>query len=153
MAFLKHYWFGILTGLIIFIGLVMFILILLAPRQDLQRRGFIPCTETMAGQLIACDRRIGCVLGTILDNSWCDIKVIGRGAKDWLAGRQTAPWSNYIFKPELPEDELFDQAAREEYFQNNPDAYQEMQELKKLNEELENDNSQSDIVDPAEQPK
>lgn len=153
MAFLKHYWFGILTGLIIFIGLIMFVLILLSPRQDLQRRGFIPCTEDMAERLIACDRQIGCVMGAIMENSWCDAKVIGRGVKNWLSGKQSAPWSNYIFIPELPADELFDEAAQKEYFQNNPDSLQEMQELKQLNEELENDNSQSDIVDPAEQPE
>lgn len=63
---------------------------------------------------------------------------------------QPAPWSNYIFIPELPEDENFDNAARAEYFKTNPDIAVEMQDLKQLNKELENE--QPDF-NPAEQPE
>lgn len=153
MAFIRNYWFGIVTGLIIFVALAMFILILLAPRQDVQRRGFIPCTEAMAEEIISCDRQIVCVLKAILNNSWCDAKVIGKGIKNWLSGQQPTPWSNYIFQPELPTDELFDEAAKAEYLQTNPDMIQEMEQLKQFNEELENDSSRPDEIDPTEQPQ
>ncbi|MFR8205278.1 MAG: hypothetical protein ACLU99_02275 [Alphaproteobacteria bacterium] len=67
-----------------------------------------------------------------------------------MSGKQPAPWSNYIFIPELPEDENFDNAARAEYFKTNPDIAVEMQDLKQLNKELENE--QPDF-NPAEQPE
>lgn len=90
------------------------------------------------------------MLKAVLGNSWCDAKVVAGGAKAWVSGKQPAPWSNYIFIPELPEDENFDNAARAEYFKTNPDIAVEMQDLKQLNKELENE--QPDF-NPAEQPE
>lgn len=140
MNFIKTHWFGLLTGAVIFVFFVMFILILLSPRQDLQRRGFIPCTETMADALLECsDHKISCLVKAVVKNSACDLRVIGRGMKDWASGKQPAPWSNYIFIPELPPQDSFDEEARAEYLKKNPNTKQEMLELKKLNEELENE--------------
>lgn len=42
MNFLKRHWFGLITGLFIFCVLVLFVLVLLSPRQDAKKRGFIP---------------------------------------------------------------------------------------------------------------
>ncbi len=153
MQFIKKYWFGLITGMIVFIFLGVFILVLLSPRQDAQRRGFIPCTEAMAEHLSGCrdDGGIGCMLGGILQNSWCELKVIGKGIKLWVSGQQSAPWSNYIFVPEIPQvDEDFDEEARREHLKNNPDFVTEMQELKKLNEELENEQQE---ISADEQPQ
>ena len=42
MNFLKRHWFGLITGLFIFCVLVLFVLVLLSPRQDAKKRGLIP---------------------------------------------------------------------------------------------------------------
>ena len=52
MRFIRHHWFGMITGLIIFAFFSLFILILLSPRQDMLRRGFIPCTEEFVEEII-----------------------------------------------------------------------------------------------------
>ena len=138
MNFIRRYWFGISTGLIIFLCSLLFILVLIAPRQDTLKRGFIPCTEAMAEQIMTCDEnKIVCVLNAVLVNSWCDVKVIYQGVEDWINGKQETPWNNYIFIPELPEDENFNNEARAEYLKNNPDMATEMKQLKKLSEDLE----------------
>ncbi len=153
MQFIKKYWFGIITGTIIFISLILFMLVLLSPRQDSQNRGFIPCTETMVSQLSDCQNSGGimCMFKGILQNSWCEVTVVGRGIKLWISGQQETPWSNYLFVPEkASENDDFDQEARQEYLKNNPDFVSEMQELKKLNEELENEQQE---VSTDEQPQ
>ena len=140
MNFIKTHWFGLITGIIIFFFFILFILVLLSPRQDNLRRGFIPCTETMAENLLSCEEnKFICLIKSVVKNSWCDIKVVGKGIKLWLKGEQTAPWSNYIFVPELTSEEEYARNAKIEYHKNNSDVKQEMQELKKLNEELENE--------------
>ncbi len=139
MYFIKYHWFGLLTGLVIFFFMGLFILVLLSPRADEQKRGFIPCTENMAEQILACENnKIICLLKAVVGNSWCDAKVVGRGIKKWIFGEQKAPWSNYIFIPELPSNHFFDSEAGAEYLKQHPNTKAEMQKLQKLNEELEN---------------
>ena len=153
MNFIKTHWFGLITGIIIFFFFILFILVLLSPRQDNLRRGFIPCTETMAENLLSCEEhKVICLIKSVVKNSWCDTKVVGRGIKLWIKGEQQAPWSNYIFIPELPQDEFFDKEAQAEYFKNNPGTAAEMQQLKELNEQLENDNEQIRVT-PEDQPR
>lgn len=108
----------------------------------------------MAEEVLACDgNKVGCLLSAVVGNSWCDMKVVGRGFKDWLQGRQKAPWSNYIFIPRQAEDEDFSAADRAEYFKTNPDIQSEMQQLQKLNEELEHEENQQQQVSPEQQPE
>jgi hypothetical protein len=52
MNFIRHHWFGVITGLVIFAFLSLFMLILLSPRQDALRRGFIPCTEEFVEDIL-----------------------------------------------------------------------------------------------------
>lgn len=139
MTFIKNHWFGLITGLIIFCFLCLFILVLISPRQDEDKRGFIPCTEAMADKMLACpeEGKAFCMLKAVLGNSWCDAKVIGRGVKNWVTGKQSAPWSNYIFIPRVPVDQ--EDEHLQEYYKNNPNIGAEMQELKELNKELENE--------------
>lgn len=72
MNFLKRHWFGLITGLFIFCVLVLFVLVLLSPRQDAKKRGFIPCTEAMAERMLACPEngKTLCMLKAVLGNSW-----------------------------------------------------------------------------------
>lgn len=138
MDYIKQHWFGIITGIVILGFLLLFVLVLLSPRQDIQKRGFIPCTEAMAAKMLDCqENKVSCMLGAIVANSWCDTKVIGQGMMTWAKGQQKFPWSNYIFVPESVGIDNDDEHLQE-FYQSNPNLNQEMQNLKKLNEELEN---------------
>lgn len=154
MSFIKNHWFGLLGGIVIFVFMSVFVLVLLSPRQDAKSRGFIPCTRQLAEKLLNCpeEHKIRCLFSAIAQNTWCDMKVIGGGFADWAAGKQTAPWSNYIFIPETVRDETFDEEAEAEYLKNNPSPAAEMQKLQKLNEELENEITREE-VDENEKPR
>ncbi len=139
MAYIKNHWFGIGVSLFVVLFILMLILILLAPKQDAKSRGFIPCTEKLVETLLDCERNVWCTSKAIINNSWCDVKVIGRGIKKWLQGKQAAPWSNYIFEPELPLPSFVDEEARQQYLSDNPDVKMEMERLNILRKELENE--------------
>lgn len=150
--FVKLHWFGLILSFLVALFVGVTVLLMIAPKQDLQERGFIPCTLAMIDELSNCERKIVCSIAAITHNSWCDFKVIGKGLVQWLSGTQTRPWSNYIFTPQLPEDEFIDQDARTEYLKQYPNTLQEMQKLKQLGKELENE--QNNIsVDESELPK
>ena len=154
MNFISKYWFGLTTGLIIFIFCMLFILVLLSPRQDIQKRGFIPCTEAMAEKMLACEKnKVFCMLSAVIQNSWCDMKVVGHGIKYWIGGHQSTPWENYIFIPEYPEDEFFDAKAKAEYLEKTPDIEAEMQRLHKLNKELEDAEYKEPEITPEQHPQ
>ncbi len=154
MVFIKHHWFGLLSGAIVFVFMGLFMLVLLSPREDARNRGFIPCTQALAAQLLDCgeEQRIFCVAGAVLQNTWCDMKVVGAGFGGWISGNQAAPWSNYIFIPEKGSDAMFDEAARAEYLKNNPQPALEMEKLRQLNKELENEIIREE-VDEDEKPR
>lgn len=142
-SFIKEYWFGLLISSILLVGFLFFLLILVSPRYDLQKRGFIPCTEELSQNLQTClnQKAYRCAFGEIMKNSWCDAKVIGSGFKLWLKGEQPAPWSNYIFKPELPEDREADELDAEFYApENRPEL--DLLRLQKLNDILEQNNAE-----------
>lgn len=139
MNFFKQHWFGFLITLILGISFLFFVLILLSPRQDAQKRGFIPCTEAMADGILACpqDGYYTCLLKHILQNSWCDTKVIGKGIKSWLTGKQKTPWANYIYTPELPVPENEDSQELRDFYAENPDLRLDMLKLHMLSNELD----------------
>lgn len=144
LGFFKEYWFGMLTSLILLVGFLFFLLVLLSPRQDIQKRGFIPCTETLAQNILNCptDTKYRCIFAEIMQNSWCDIKVIGTGLTSWIQGRQSTPWANYIFRPEVyPADQNRDELDAEFY---NSSAHPELDLLKlqQLNEIIEKNNAE-----------
>lgn len=145
MTFIRTHWFGLITGSAIFVFLMLFILVLLSPRQDKLKRGFIPCTEMLAEELSVCmeQKRVACLLGSVMKNSWCQLKTVGRGIKLWVYGQQSAPWSNYIFIPEQTEEADFPTEERTEYLKNNPGFFEEMQNLKQSYKELENEQTES----------
>ena len=154
MSFIRRYWFGLTLSVIVLIFCVLFILVLLSPRQDMQKRGFIPCTEAMAEEIFACEKnKVFCLLSAVIKNSWCDIKIVSKGVKDWAQGQQPTPWANYIFTPKLPTDELFDEDARIEYLKQTPDIEAEMQRLHELNKELEDAEYKEPEITPEQQPQ
>ncbi|MDR1026504.1 MAG: hypothetical protein LBL47_03800 [Lactobacillus sp.] len=131
---IKH-WFTILIVLIVFFFAAFCLVISLSPREDLQNRGFIPCTHKLIDDLTFCDGMKLCSLKAILSNSYCDLKVIGTGIGKWAKGEQSSPWANYLFKPEY--EEISEDLV--EFYNDNPNIKEDMQRLKKMNEDLENE--------------
>ena len=149
MTFLKHHWFGLILSLFMLAYLLVFVLVLLSPRYDVQKRGFIPCTEAMAERLIDCDNGAWCMLKTIVRNGWCDAEVIGDGFRMWLRGEQKTPWANYLFEPEPEADE-----SLREFYAQTPDIEASMQNLRHLNRELERqikENEEKEIKEHEQQ--
>ena len=77
----------------------------ISPRQDLQKRGFIPCTETLVYNITDCKPgQIKCPLQYLWQDMQCNVRVIADGFVLWSRGKQERPWSNYLFEPEVIED-------------------------------------------------
>ena len=150
MNFIKQHWFGTLITMILLFSVIFFLIVVFSPRYDQQKRGFIPCTEAMADDLLVCSNKSFCMLGAVLNNSVCDAKVILTGLGDWVKGKQPAPWSNYFFVPDLSPDEETE-AGVEEFYQDNPNLREEMDRLKQLNQKLEQDQSVETAVPEIEQ--
>ena len=128
---LKKHWFTILVLTFVLLFATFFTVIAISPKQDLQRRGFIPCTEVLAEKLYECKKDKWCGIQVILNNTYCDIKVVSKGLNLWVRGDQPTPWSNYIFEPELYLDEEV-----KEFYEQNPNIEEDMQELIELNKNL-----------------
>lgn len=137
LNYIKYYWFGFLIGTIIFISVSFFLIIMLSPKQDLEKRGFIPCTEQLAQNLYLCTQKekYSCVVKEILKNSLCDGKVIVQGFSDWWNGKQSTPWANYFFTPKLLEHRWLDGQVGE-----HPEL--SIEHLQKLSEELDRKNQE-----------
>lgn len=136
MNFIKIHWFGLLTSLVVLFFVLVFVLVLFSPRHDLQKRGFIPCTEEMVSDMFSCESKVSCMLGVVTKNSICDSKVIIIGMKSWIYGQQKTPWANYFFIPELAPAQETD-AGLQEFYDENPHVTANMEELRKLNQNLE----------------
>lgn len=139
MQFLKNHWFGFIISIIVAVFMLEFILVLIAPQQDEQNRGFVPCTQKMAAEVYDCNKSSFCVLSAVIDNSFCNLGVIGKGLKLWVSGKQSAPWSNFLFEPTVADEKEAEisQEELQEFYQKNPNISGEMKELKKLNDKLE----------------
>ena len=137
MNFIKYHWFNLLIALIIIFVMGFTILIALSPREDLQNRGFIPCTQELADTITSCQGNMWCSTKAIIKNSACDAKVIGDGIKLWIAGKQKTPWSNYIFTPDLtPTDDIL-QKNTELFYQENPNFLEDFAKVKQEHQKLE----------------
>ncbi len=139
MSFIKRYWFVVTISLVVLLFVLLLVLLLISPKQDVKERGFVKCTQNMIENLIDCNKKIGCSIGAIAVNTWCDIKVVGKGVVDWVDGKQPRPWSNYIYVPEVEPNPFVDEDARQEYLEQHPDIKQEMQKLNKLRKVLEDE--------------
>ena len=136
MQFIKIHWFGLIVSLVVFWYVLLFALVLISPKQDNLERGFIPCTKKLQENINSCTTGNLCVLKHIIKNSACDSGVIISGLNLWIKGEQKNPWANYIFIPEINSEEI-DEGLKE-FYAEHPNLEEEMQTLKKLNEELEN---------------
>ena len=146
MNFIKKYWFGSLISLIICCFLILFLLLIISPKQDAKNRGFIKCTQQMIEDIYDCNRKIWCSIKAIGNNTLCDIGIVVEGITLWIDDKQSYPWSNYIFEPEITENSFFDEEARQEYLKNNPNVKNEMMRLDKLRKDLEYDENNQKIT-------
>lgn len=152
MNLIKNYWFGICIGLVFAFFAFLITMIILSPKQDVQNRGFVYCTQNLIEELSFCDKKIGCSVKAIAENTWCDIKVVTTGFMDWKNDKQPLPWSNYIFEPELPIDRYVDEEEYKIYMEQNPNTKNEMNELEIFRKELENEQN-NQIFDEKFLPK
>ena len=137
MKFIKHHWFNLLIALLIILSMTMTLLITFAPKEDRLNRGFIPCTLELASNLQNCDGKLWCAVKTVVKNSACDAKVIGKGLKMWISGEQPAPWSNYFFSPDLSHLEQVSDENVELFYQENPNHLQDFEDVKNNYRNLE----------------
>ena len=141
MHLIKKY--GFETVIVTLFACIVTIL-LLSPRQDLDNRGFIPCTNDLMENLIDCKRKVFCSINAILTNTKCEIDIIHKGIKLWIDDKQPYPWSNYIFKPKLPSSIYIDEEAVKEYLKEYPNVKDDMEKLHLLRKDLENENAISE---------
>lgn len=137
MNFIKYYWFNILIALIIIFGMVMTLIVAFSPREDNLKRGFIPCTEELADNILSCGGSLWCATKAVIKNSMCDADVIFNGFTLWIKGQQKTPWSNYIFTPDLSHKKDLSDTNSEIFYQENPNYLQDFEELKQTNKKLE----------------
>ncbi len=139
MSWIKKNWFTALVCLAAALFMLTVVLVLAAPKQDKQSRGFVKCSEKLADDLSFCNNALWCSAKAVFAASKCDVGIIAYGISQWLADKQDYPWSNYMFEPELPENAFVDEKARTEYLAKYPNTKQEMIELYKQREEIENE--------------
>lgn len=137
MRFIKQHWFNLLMVLLIFLAMGETLLIAFSPREDAQKRGFIPCTQQLAEHVANCQGSLWCTTKAVVKNSWCDSKVIGQGIKLWLQGKQSNPWSNYYFTPDLSHIETALNENTELFYQENPNYIEDFEKLKQKHQKLE----------------
>jgi hypothetical protein len=144
MFLIKRYWFEVVMILLVTLFLGVVTVLLLSPKQDVDNRGFIPCTKALMDNLFDCDRKILCSIKAVLTNTKCEISVIHDGIKLWINDKQDYPWSNYIFEPKLPSSAYIDDEAVKEYLKEHPNVKADMENLHLLRKDLENENANSE---------
>ena len=142
MSFIRRYWFALCMGIFLACFACVFVIILMAPKQDIKKRGFIPCSENMIEELLDCNKNIWCSTKAIIHNNICVLNVIGLGIKNWINHEQAAPWSNYIFEPELYPEGFVDEEARKQYLAEHPNTKKEMEQLHLLRKDMEDENNE-----------
>ena len=143
LNFIKFHWFGLLISLFIGLFLLQFLIVMISPHYDLQNRGFAYCTDKMAQRIEDCQSANLCIFKTVISGSFCDTEVIIKGFSEWIKGKQPRPWSNYIFVPEYPDETEEADEALEEYYNNNPDLYEQMDNIRQQYLELEKKNDEA----------
>ena len=134
----KKHWFGFFLSLFVLLYLTVFLFVLFSPKSDKQNRGFIPCTKQMAVQMLENKEQSSLQLvKIIIENTYCDAKVVAKGFVDWVNGEQSTPWENYFFEPEPEQQSVYDEAELLKFYEENPYFSKDMEELDKKRKELE----------------
>lgn len=153
LNFIKRYWFVVFITIFVLLYLVVFLLVLASPRQDDLNRGFIPCTQKMAQEILINEEKSSLKLAKIIiANTYCDTKVVFSGLTDWIKGKQKTPWANYLFEPQVykPIDATDEELLK--FYQEHPNINKEMEELDKQRIKLEQMLLQDEVVEEANFP-
>lgn len=137
MQFIKNHWFGLFISLFMLYFLGVFFIVMIAPHQDEQKRGFVPCTEKMAEKLHDCDSKKICVLDVVIKNTFCDIRIINQGIMNWVKGKQPSPWASYLFTTPKSAEQIQEDKEWQEYTGEKPNFDAQMNELDTKRQELE----------------
>ncbi len=119
MDFFKRHWFGLLLSLVVFVYFAVFLLVLFAPRDDEQKRGFSKCSSLLLEDITNCQKNAFCTLGSIMTYSGCNFTVVGEGLKLWLLNQQKNPWDNYFFEQKISSNIADDDLAQ--LYEENPE--------------------------------
>lgn len=146
MSFIKRHWFNFFIALIILCTMGLTLLVAFSPKEDREGRGFIPCTKQLAENVTTCQNKMWCVFKAVLKNSLCDARVITKGIHLWLQAKQSTPWSNYFFKPDLSHIQNFTDPNAKLFYEENKDYLKDFEQVKENNkklEELENNDKET----------
>lgn len=146
MRFIKEHWFGLIISLISLVYILMFSFVMLSPKHDPAGKGFNKCARQTYEAMQNCQKSTWCLLKEVVKNSFCNLEVMGQGVTLWLAGEQPTPWSNYLYKVELPEEispEL------KQFYQENPNLEQQMYKLKQKQQQLEKEANEHEKTNKA----
>lgn len=135
--FLRNHWFGLMVSILVGLYFVVFLLVVFAPKQDANQRGFVKCSVQLAENLQNCQAAKWCMCKEVLRNGWCNVEIVAEGLSLWIKGRQSTPWANYFFQPVSDEPQMSAEAM-EYYKQHQSELEKSLKKLKKLNAELEN---------------
>ena len=131
---MKKHWFETIIVTIVILFFAEFFLILSAPHDEKNNRGFSLCTNDMIENVSNCNTQTWCTFKAVSKNYLCYNLVILKGFKNWVSQKSPTPWSDYFYalEAEDPPEELV------EFYEENPDIKEQMQTLLEKNSELEN---------------
>lgn len=135
--FLRNRWFELGIFIIVILFIAEFFLILKAPHDDEENRGFSVCSKQMFTDVSNCNSQIWCTFKAVSKNYICYNLIIFKGFKNWITKKSPTPWSDYLFEPE-PEEI---QPELAEFYEQNPNIAEQMQTLIEKKLELENKNN------------
>ena len=146
--FFKKYWFTMLITLFVSTYLMVFLFVLFSPKEDDLERGFIPCTKQMSEKILKNEEQSTLKLVKIIvENTYCDTKVVAKGFVNWLKGEQKTPWANYFFEPVLEKNKLEEDEELMKFYQENPYLSEDMENLDKERKILEQTLMQQETLD------
>ena len=146
--FFKKYWFSLLIALFISAYVMVFLFVLFSPKEDDLERGFIPCTKQMSEKILQNKEQSYLNLANIIiENTYCDTKVVVKGVINWLKGEQKTPWANYFFEPVLEKNKEKKDEELAKFYLENPYISEDMKNLDKERKILEQQIKQAEEKD------
>ena len=137
MNYIKQHWFGISVSVFMAYFLLVFIMVAISPRTDIQNRGFIPCSHEQTEKIINCTKNKAlCVIHSAVRGNFCYMKVFNLGLWKFLSGKQSRPWSNYLFAQETQQNNEKYQEEINKLLEEDPNLIDGIEDLKEKNREL-----------------
>ncbi len=150
LNFIKKYWFTIIMAFFILLYITIFILVWFSPKSDKLERGFIPCTKQLTSNILHNKEQSSLNLAKIIiENTYCDAKVVFRGFTNWINGKQKKPWSNYFFEPVYEKQTTHEDEELISFYKENPFLSKDMEELNKKRIILEQQLHNLDVLEES----